>query len=78
MMPTSYAACAFRSSEDDRLYLLAREFRACRSRFQSFLIAGFFIWPLWIVAYIEWNRMRDLKMQVRLLGVDVAWWERTW
>lgn len=60
----------------DPLSELARRYRDSKSTFTITLIVGLFcLWPLWILTYIEYNRMRKITDDVGALGVDVNWWK---
>jgi len=55
---------------------LARRHRESNKLFIWTLIGGALcIWPLWIISYLEYNKMRDIKSQVVSMGVDIGWWE---
>ena len=59
----------------DLLADLARRHRDSNKVFIWTLVGGLLcLWPLWIVTYIEYTRMRDVKDQVARMGVDVDWW----
>ena len=58
---------------------LARRFNESRKLcVLTFWIGLFCLWPIWIVSYIEYTKMRNIKDQVALMGVDVAWWQFTY
>ena len=44
----------------------------------TFWIGLFCLWPLWIVTYIEYTKMRNIKDEVARTGVDVRWWQLTY
>jgi hypothetical protein len=57
---------------------LARRYRSAKSAFTITLIIGFiFLWPLWIIAYLEHNKMNDVKREVAAAGVDAETWARS-
>jgi len=33
------------------------------------------LWPLLIVSYLEYNKMRDIKNEIVRMGVDLNWWQ---
>jgi hypothetical protein len=55
-------------STDEKLVVLATEFAASRTRFWCFLIPGLIVWPLLLVATVEFCRMREIKLMGRLYG----------
>jgi len=62
----------------DPLTDLARRHKESNTTFTWTLIVGIFFWPLWILTFMEYTKMRDLKSEVARMGVDVWWWERTY
>lgn len=63
----------------DPLIDLARRHRDSNQVFIWTLIGGILcVWPLWIITYLEYVKMRDIKSEVARMGVDVTWWEVTY
>ena len=55
---------------------LARRHKDSYNLFLWTLIGGALcFWPALIVAYLEYNKMRDIKIQVAAYGIDPCWWE---
>jgi hypothetical protein len=73
----SFEPAGAQPSVDEKLEIFAKSYKSSKTRFQTFLVLDVFLWPLWIAAYVESNRMRHMKTQVSLLGVDADWWVRT-
>lgn len=55
---------------------LARRSNEARRTLQiTFFVGLFCLWPVWIVTYLEYVKMRDIKEEVGRMGVDVRWWQ---
>ena len=58
---------------------MARRFRDARKLcIWTFWLGLFCLWPLWIVTYLEYQKMRNVKEDVSRMGVDVRWWQSTY
>lgn len=56
---------------------LTQRFRdAHRAYSWTFFVGLFCLWPLWIVSYIEYNKMNDVKRRVAAMGIDAEAWAR--
>lgn len=44
----------------------------------TFWIGLFCLWPVWIISYLEYDKMRKIKDDVARMGVDVRWWQNTY
>ena len=58
---------------------LARQYKRAKRTFTWTLLVGLFcfFWPLFIVTYLEYRKMQDIKEQVGLTGIDSEYWART-
>lgn len=43
----------------------------------TFWVGMFCLWPVWIVTYLEYQKMRNLKEEVARMGVNVEAWQRS-
>lgn len=68
-----------RAMDPNYLGELARRFNESRRlTLITFWVGLFCLWPLWIVTYIEYTKMRGIKDEVAMLGIDVSWWQMTY
>jgi hypothetical protein len=44
----------------------------------TFWIGLFCLWPVWIITYIEYTKMRNIKEELARAGIDVRWWQTTY
>jgi len=59
-----------------QLVELARRFNDSRKLLIiTFWVGILCLYPVWIVTYLEYVKMRNIKEQVSSMGVDVAWWQ---
>jgi hypothetical protein len=60
----------------DVLFDLACRYRESNKLFTWTLIGGLLcVWPLLIVTFLEYTKMRDIKKQIIAMGIDPYWWE---
>lgn len=58
---------------------LARRHKECNKLFIWTLVVGTLcLWPIWIVSYLEYNKMRDIKTQIAQMNIDIPWWMSTY
>ena len=58
---------------------MARRFNDSRKTFiWTFFIGLLCLWPVWIVTYIEYTKMRDIKNQIGTMGLNVPQWQMTY
>jgi len=73
--PTMFAGQQMQPTTD-WLTDLARRHRESNKLFIWTLVGGLIcLWPIWIISYLEYNKMRDIRNQVASMGVDPVWWE---
>lgn len=54
-----------------KAYLFQTSRKMCVSTF----VVGFLLWPLWIVTYLEREKMRKIKDELYRMGVNIPWWQ---
>lgn len=59
----------------DVLNELARRHRESNRAFNMTIVVGIFIFPVWVVSYLEYNKMREIRNQIAQMGVNILWWE---
>lgn len=58
---------------------LARRYNESRKLcLLTFWIGLFCLWPVWIVSYLEYTKIQNIKQDIAALGVDVRWWQMTY
>jgi hypothetical protein len=60
------AEMARRSNESRKLCLI------------TFWIGLFCLWPVWIVSYLEYTKIQNIKQEIAAFGIDVRWWQITY
>ncbi len=58
------------------LYELERRYREANKTFVITMIAGFFLWPIWYLTYLEYTKKNDIKRDVAAMGIDPEAWSR--
>ncbi|MBM4356033.1 MAG: hypothetical protein FJ109_19965 [Deltaproteobacteria bacterium] len=71
-VPQTQAGAALQLQE------LARQYREANRSYMWTLIGGLLLlWPLWVITYMEHGKMRTIKGQVALLGLEPDAWVRS-